>query len=166
MRASARRCLHLPPGDALGSGTSQVLDSSGCAGAFEPLRRASQLGDWIAFEAEPTPGGEYERLRVMMRSSFARGSPARTGRAAAHFSPSALRPGFGLGYSYEFDFGLRLATAWSGWLFERPEVNASKWSGRALRSHSLHRPRARRTAGIMRRLTLARCPSVISSSPT
>ncbi len=36
--------------------------------------------------------------------------------------PSALRPAIGLGYSYEFDFGLQLSTAWSGWLFESPDV--------------------------------------------
>ncbi len=36
---------------------------------------------------------------------------------------SALRPAIGLGYSYEFDFGLQLSTAWSGWLFEKPSAN-------------------------------------------
>jgi len=34
--------------------------------------------------------------------------------------PAAFRPAFGLGYSYEFNFGLQRSTAWSGWLFENP----------------------------------------------
>ncbi len=36
--------------------------------------------------------------------------------------PAAFRPAFGLGYSYEFDSGLQLSTAWSGWLSEAPSV--------------------------------------------
>jgi hypothetical protein len=38
---------------------------------------------------------------------------------------AAFRPAIGLGYSYEFDFGLQLSTAWSGWLFERPAPELS-----------------------------------------
>jgi hypothetical protein len=39
--------------------------------------------------------------------------------------PAALRPAIGLGYSYTFDWGLNLSTAWAGWIFEKPTTNLS-----------------------------------------
>jgi hypothetical protein len=47
---------------------------------------------------------------------------------------SALRPAFGLGYSYESDFGLQLSTAWSGWLFESPKAKVKLDSDTAISS--------------------------------
>ena len=38
---------------------------------------------------------------------------------------AAVRPALGLGYSYTFDWGLELSTAWSGWLFESPTPKLS-----------------------------------------
>ena len=38
---------------------------------------------------------------------------------------AGLRPALGLGYSYTFDWGLELSTAWSGWLFESPTPQLS-----------------------------------------
>ena len=37
--------------------------------------------------------------------------------------PAAFRPAIGLGYSYTFDSGLELSSAWSGWVFGRPGLS-------------------------------------------
>jgi hypothetical protein len=46
--------------------------------------------------------------------------------------PRALLPALGLGYSYTFDFGLELSTAWAGWLFGTPEADVAIDSSTAI----------------------------------
>lgn len=70
-----------------------------------------------------------ERSRTVGENSYDGGITIRQTR------PAALRPAIGLGYSYEFDFGLQLASAWSGWLFESPTADVHIAGGAALSAH-------------------------------
>lgn len=89
-------------------------------GRLRPHRLSPYLSVGLVFNGEDTETTRFDaRSRTIGEGTYAGGLEVVQRR------PAAVRPAFGLGYGYTFDFGLSLATEWTGALQEwtpAPEV--------------------------------------------